>query len=200
METLAELLDEREHLLEIARWRFGSPATADRVVQETYRRWYALDPVERAHISDPRAWLTRVASTISLDGLDPDVVDPLVCRFALACTTGDVRALRATLTDDVVLITDTGGNLRTSPHPLRGAEVVAPYLTTLLARRPGTQLTTETVNGRPGLVLRHTTRAIAVIALTTTSTRITTVYLVLNPRKLTPWHADQPTDGPRPRD
>jgi hypothetical protein len=200
METLTELLEEREQLLEIARWRSGSPATADRVVQETYRRWYALDPVERAGIAEPRAWLTQVASTICLDGLDPDVVDPLVGRFALACTTGDVPALRATLADDVILITDTGGNLRTSPHPLQGADVVAPYLTTLLARRPGTHLTTETVNGHPGLVLRHTTQAIAVIALTTTSTRISTVYLVLNPRKLTPWHADQPTDGPRPRD
>ena len=42
--SLAELLEEREHLLEIAQWRFGSPATAERVVQETYRRRYALPP------------------------------------------------------------------------------------------------------------------------------------------------------------
>jgi RNA polymerase sigma-70 factor, ECF subfamily len=186
METLAELLDEREHLLEIARWRFGS---ADRVVQETYRRWYALDPVERAHIADPRAWLARVASTICLDGLDPDVVDPLVSRFALACTTGDVLALRATLADDATVITDSGGNLRTSPHPVRGADQVATYLSTLLTRRPGTHLTPEPVNGHAGLVLRHQTQAIAVITLTTISARISTIYLVLNPSKLTPWHA-----------
>jgi hypothetical protein len=185
MDTLAELLDEREHLLEIARWRSGS---ADRVVQETYRRWYALDPIERARIAEPRAWLTHTASTICLDGLGPDVADPLVCRFALACTTGDVRALRATLADDATVITDTGGNLRTAPHPVRGADEVATYLTTLLTRRPGTHLTTEPVNGHPGLVLRHTTQAIAVITLTTTPTQITTIYLVLNPTKLTPWH------------
>lgn len=185
METLAELLDEREHLLEIARWRFGP---ADRVVQETYRRWHALDPLVRARIADPRAWLTQVASTICLDGFDPDVADPLVCRFALACTTGDVRALRATLADDATVITDTGGNLRTAPDPVQGADQAATYLTTLLTRRPGTHLTPEPVNGHPGLVLRQTTQAIAVITLTTTPARISTVYLVLNPAKLTPWH------------
>jgi len=188
VESLAELLDEREHLLEIARWRFGSPATADRVVQETYRRWYALDPLERAQIAEPRAWLAQVAGTISLDGLEPDEVDPLVHRFALACTTGDVRALRATLAEDATVITDAGGNLRTSPHPLQGADQVAAYVSTLLTRRPGTNLTTEPVNGHPGLVLRNATQAIAVITLTTTPTHIATIYIVLNPKKLTPWH------------
>ncbi|MGP3961986.1 hypothetical protein ACTWPT_38965 [Nonomuraea sp. 3N208] len=66
-ESLAEMLDERQHLLEIALWMFGSPVTADRIVQETYRRWYALDEDERAGIAVPRAWLTRVAGGICLD-------------------------------------------------------------------------------------------------------------------------------------
>ncbi|MEV4020682.1 hypothetical protein AB0J35_60425 [Nonomuraea angiospora] len=65
--TLAEMLDERQHLLEIALWMFGSESTADRIVQETYRRWYALDDEERARIAVPRAWLTRVAGGICLE-------------------------------------------------------------------------------------------------------------------------------------
>ncbi|MGW0202867.1 RNA polymerase subunit sigma-24, partial [Nonomuraea sp. NPDC003201] len=65
--TLAEMLDERQHLLEIALWMFGSESTADRIVQETYRRWYALDDEERAGIAVPRAWLTRVAGGICLE-------------------------------------------------------------------------------------------------------------------------------------
>jgi RNA polymerase sigma-70 factor (ECF subfamily) len=65
--TLAEMLDERQHLLEIALWMFGSESTADRIVQETYRRWYALDDEERARIAVPRAWLTRVAGGLCLD-------------------------------------------------------------------------------------------------------------------------------------
>ncbi|HEY0619575.1 MAG TPA: RNA polymerase subunit sigma-24, partial [Kribbella sp.] len=58
--SLAEMLDERQHLLEIALWIFGSAGTADGIVQETYRRWYGLDDDERAAIAMPRAWLTKV--------------------------------------------------------------------------------------------------------------------------------------------
>ncbi len=65
--TLAEMLDERQHLLEIALWMFGSEITADRIVQETYRRWYALGDAERARIAVPRAWLTRVAGGVCLE-------------------------------------------------------------------------------------------------------------------------------------
>ncbi|MFI7065765.1 hypothetical protein ACIBL3_32535 [Kribbella sp. NPDC050124] len=65
--SLAEMLDERQHLLEIALWIFGSAATADWIVQETYRRWYDLDDEQRVAIAVPRAWLTRVAGGISLE-------------------------------------------------------------------------------------------------------------------------------------
>lgn len=64
--SLAEMLDERRHLLEIATWMFDA-AAADEIVQATYRRWYALDDGERAAITVPRAWLTRVAGGICLD-------------------------------------------------------------------------------------------------------------------------------------
>ncbi|MFB4319274.1 hypothetical protein [Actinomadura sp. 21ATH] len=63
----ADMLDERRHLLETALWMFGSPAAAERIVQETYRRWYALGDGERAVIAQPRAWLTRVAGGICLE-------------------------------------------------------------------------------------------------------------------------------------
>ncbi|GAA4557581.1 sigma factor [Planotetraspora kaengkrachanensis] len=75
--SLAEMLDERQHLLEIALWMFGSAATADRIVQETYRRWYALDDEDRAAIEVPRAWLTRVAGGICMELLAiPDAFPP----------------------------------------------------------------------------------------------------------------------------
>ncbi|TDC88200.1 RNA polymerase subunit sigma [Nonomuraea deserti] len=65
--SLAEMLDERRHLLEITLWMFGSAGTAEWIVEETYRRWYALDDGERATVAAPRAWLTRVAGGICLD-------------------------------------------------------------------------------------------------------------------------------------
>ncbi|WP_440071086.1 hypothetical protein [Streptosporangium sp. OZ121] len=75
-ESLAEMLDERQHLLEIALWMFGSDTTADHIVQETYRRWYALDQEERAAIAEPRAWLTRIAGSICLELLAAPETDP----------------------------------------------------------------------------------------------------------------------------
>ncbi|MQY05089.1 nuclear transport factor 2 family protein [Actinomadura macrotermitis] len=63
--SLAEMLDERRHLLDVTEWMFGADA-ADRIVQETYRRWYSLDEGKRAGIAAPRAWLTRVAGGICL--------------------------------------------------------------------------------------------------------------------------------------
>ncbi|MCO5995656.1 sigma-70 family RNA polymerase sigma factor family protein [Actinoallomurus rhizosphaericola] len=78
--SLAEMLDERRHLLRIAEWMFGA-VTADQVVHETYRRWYELDDAERASIAVPRAWLTRVAGGICLDLLaDCEHGDPAMRR------------------------------------------------------------------------------------------------------------------------
>ncbi|MGW3771943.1 nuclear transport factor 2 family protein [Actinomadura verrucosospora] len=65
--SLAEMLDERRHLVDIATWMFGSATAAEEIVQETYRRWYVLDDGERAAIALPRAWLTRVAGGICLE-------------------------------------------------------------------------------------------------------------------------------------
>jgi RNA polymerase sigma-70 factor (ECF subfamily) len=64
--SLAEMLDERRHLLEVATWMF-SETLADLIVHETYRRWYALDDEERADITAAGAWLTRVTGGICLD-------------------------------------------------------------------------------------------------------------------------------------
>ena len=58
--SLAEMLDERRHLLAITKWMFGA-VTADQIVHETYRRRYALDDDERARIAVLRACLARVA-------------------------------------------------------------------------------------------------------------------------------------------
>ncbi|MER7129027.1 hypothetical protein [Streptosporangium saharense] len=95
--TLAEMLDERRHLIELAHrmsgafgssgssgafgafGAFGAETMADRVVQETYRRWYSLTDEERTAITTPRAWLTKVAGSICLDLLAaPGTAEPIV--------------------------------------------------------------------------------------------------------------------------
>ncbi|MFJ8007592.1 sigma-70 family RNA polymerase sigma factor family protein [Streptomyces fagopyri] len=66
---LAELLDERRYLLDVACWMLGSAGAAERVVDETYRRWYGLPDAARGRIEVPRSWLARTAGGICLGRL-----------------------------------------------------------------------------------------------------------------------------------
>ncbi|GLX96521.1 sigma factor [Herbidospora sp. NBRC 101105] len=206
-DSLTEMLDERRHLIDVATWLFGSETAADQIVQETYRRWYALTEAERAAITSPRAWLTRVAGGICLEllaagaphpppvprtaprprrGLVPSVRhDHVAHRFAAACSTGDAPALRAVLSPDVLVVSDGGGKVRAPLDPTHGAEAVTRYLSRLLA---GVEAAVEPVNGRTGLVLRQNGRAVAVVSVSVAATDVTAVWIVLNPDKLEGWH------------
>ncbi|MFF3565046.1 sigma factor [Streptomyces sp. NPDC002574] len=64
--SIAELLDERRQLLDVACRMVGSGAEAEGVVDETYRRWYALSDTARADIVAPRSWLVTTATGICL--------------------------------------------------------------------------------------------------------------------------------------
>ncbi|MFH9827140.1 RNA polymerase subunit sigma [Streptomyces bobili] len=73
---LAELLDERQHLIDVARWMLGAGAASEEAVTETYRRWYGLTDDERTGISDPRIWLTKSTGTICLARLSAPARQP----------------------------------------------------------------------------------------------------------------------------
>ncbi|MYW63735.1 sigma-70 family RNA polymerase sigma factor [Streptomyces sp. SID8379] len=60
---------ERRHLTNLAYRMLGSLAEAEDAVQETYARWYARSPRQRAAVENPAAWLTTVASRVCLDQL-----------------------------------------------------------------------------------------------------------------------------------
>ena len=63
-------MDERRRLINLGYRMLGSVAEAEDAVQETYARWYALTPAERAAIGNPPGWLTTVASRICLNVLN----------------------------------------------------------------------------------------------------------------------------------
>ncbi|MER8047293.1 RNA polymerase subunit sigma [Streptomyces sp. NPDC094032] len=63
---IAELLDERRHLLDIASWMLGTGPEAEDAVTHAYRRWYGLTDAQRTRITEPRTWLTRTTGTICL--------------------------------------------------------------------------------------------------------------------------------------
>jgi RNA polymerase sigma-70 factor (ECF subfamily) len=64
---VAAVAGERRHLLALAYRMLGTLADAEEAVQETYVRWYRMDPQDRAAVVSPRAWLTRVAGRVCLD-------------------------------------------------------------------------------------------------------------------------------------
>ncbi|GLW12071.1 hypothetical protein Misp01_71990 [Microtetraspora sp. NBRC 13810] len=114
--------------------------------------------------------------------------DRVARRFAAACDTGDVAALKAVLATDALVVSDGGGKLRASVRPTYGADAVARFVTALLIGPPGTHVTVESVNGRTGLVLRQAGQAVAVVSVSVARTEVTAVWIVLNPDKLHRWH------------
>jgi RNA polymerase sigma factor (sigma-70 family) len=61
------VMSERRQLINLAYRLLGSLAEAEDVVQETYARWYAMSRLQQEAIESPGAWLTTVASRISLN-------------------------------------------------------------------------------------------------------------------------------------
>jgi RNA polymerase sigma-70 factor (ECF subfamily) len=59
----------RRRLINLSYRLLGSLADAEDVVQETYMRWYAMPAGDRRAIASPDAWLTTVASRLSLNVL-----------------------------------------------------------------------------------------------------------------------------------
>ncbi|MFI5634590.1 RNA polymerase subunit sigma [Streptomyces sp. NPDC051664] len=66
---IAELLNERRLLLDVAYWMLGNSGEAESVVDETYRRWYELSGAARRQITAPRSWLAKTVGGICLDRL-----------------------------------------------------------------------------------------------------------------------------------
>lgn len=64
---LLDVHQERRRLTALAYRMTGTLADAEDVVQEAYVRWYRMSDAERTGILNPAAWLTTVASRISLD-------------------------------------------------------------------------------------------------------------------------------------
>jgi RNA polymerase sigma-70 factor (TIGR02957 family) len=113
----------------------------------------------------------------------------VVERFLLALRTGQVQALLEVMAPDVVLIADGGGLAAAALAPVHGAaQVVA-----LLARvnRAAFETTTFWLNGAPAARI-ETDGQLAAVSLVVENGRITRIYAMANPRKLT--RLDEPAE------
>ncbi|WP_314222232.1 RNA polymerase sigma-70 factor [Streptomyces zaehneri] len=120
-----------------------------------------------------------------------EVVSPRETRAALesfrrALDTGDLQGLLDVLAPEVVLLSDGGGVKQAARRPVVGADKVARFVIGGAGRVDAT-ITGELalVNGHPALLVRLDGEYDGVMAVRVEDARITGIYYIRNPEKLT---------------
>jgi RNA polymerase sigma-70 factor (TIGR02957 family) len=115
----------------------------------------------------------------------------VVERFLVALRTGQLQELMEIMAPDVVLIADGGGLVAAARAPIHGAERVA----TLIARADRVVAAVETtnvwLNGAPAGRIEIGGQQ-AAVSLVVEDGRVTRIYAIANPRKLT--RLDEPVE------
>ena len=123
----------------------------------------------------------------------PDETRAALASFRRAAETGDLHGLLAVLAPEVVLVADGGGVRQAALRPVVGAERVARLLLGGLGKTPGTFTAAPgTVNGNPALILRLDGALDGVLAARVEEARITALYYVRNPAKLSRVEVETP--------
>ena len=106
--------------------------------------------------------------------------------FRRALETGNPQVLLDLLAPDVVLVSDGGGVKQAALRPIIGADKVARFIIGGAGKVEATLgIDPAFVNGNPALVLRLDGELDGVMAIRVEATRITGLYYVRNPEKLT---------------
>jgi RNA polymerase sigma-70 factor (TIGR02957 family) len=115
----------------------------------------------------------------------------VVERFLAALRTGRLQELMDLLAPDVVLIADGGGLVAAARVPIRGAELVVKLLARANRVVAAFGVTPVWLNGQPAGRLEIDGQ-VAAVSLVVENGRITRIYAVANPRKLT--RLDEPAE------
>ncbi len=129
----------------------------------------------RAHVAArrPRGEVTAAESRRAL------------AAFQRAVETGDLQGLLDILSPDVVLLGDGGGIKQAVLRPIVGADKVARLVLGGLVKLPvAVTMDAAQVNGHPSLVIRLDGELDTVVAVRMEAGRITGLYAVRNPEKL----------------
>ncbi|MFJ9681061.1 RNA polymerase sigma-70 factor [Streptomyces sp. NPDC101194] len=113
--------------------------------------------------------------------------------FRRALETGDLQGLLDVLAPEVVLMSDGGGVKQAARRPVVGADKVARFIIGGSGKATGVLTVGPTVvNGNPALVLRLDGEIDGVLAPRVENARITGLYYVRNPAKLTRVESETP--------
>jgi RNA polymerase sigma-70 factor (ECF subfamily) len=112
--------------------------------------------------------------------------EEIVRQFRQACVTGDVEGLMSLLHADAELVADGGGKATAATRPVLGADRIAKFLIGYAVKlhwsEPDLQLVT--INGTPGLLMRHPISGDGTYSFDIADGRIRAIYVVRNPDKL----------------
>lgn len=115
----------------------------------------------------------------------PVEAEAAVAAFQRAIETGDLQGLLDVLAPDVVVVGDGGGLKQAAPRPIVGADKVARLLTAGLNReRARMSVERANVNGGPALIVHLDGEIDGVLALRVEERRVSGIYYVRNPEKL----------------
>ena len=115
----------------------------------------------------------------------------VVERFLVALRTGQLQELMEVMAPDVVLIADGGGLVAAARTPIHGAERVAKLLARADRVLAGFETTAVWLNGAPAGRIEIGGQ-LAAVSLVVEDGRVTRIYAVANPRKLT--RLDEPAE------
>jgi RNA polymerase sigma-70 factor (ECF subfamily) len=130
----------------------------------------------------------RVKSDRPRFAVSQDAHRDLLVRFAQASASPDPHAVTALLAPDAIAYSDGGGRVAAALKPIYGADKVGRFLTGVRRKfYAETALGMEVVdvNGNPGLMIRANGTLLGLVTIDTDGERITTIYIIRNPEKLT---------------
>jgi RNA polymerase sigma-70 factor, ECF subfamily len=112
--------------------------------------------------------------------------EEIVRHFRHACVTGNVDELMAVLHADATLVSDGGGKAIAATRPVLGADRVAKFVLGYArkVRWSESDFQLVTVNGAPGLLMRHPIAGTGTYSFHIVGGRIRAIYVVRNPDKL----------------
>ncbi|GAA3641568.1 RNA polymerase sigma factor SigJ [Microbacterium awajiense] len=113
--------------------------------------------------------------------------DAIAAAFAAATGAGDFDALMTLLDPGVTLTSDGGGKVSAARRPVRGAVKVARFILGVLTQRPHARADPIMTADGLGFVVSENGVVDTVIVLGVRADRVTDVWLVRNPDKLTSW-------------